>query len=128
MKLLPTRPVVDEVAEKRAERERIIREARVANARRQQGWEEIAPAERLRPRGPSSLRWLVDAEDDAVYVVAPGTYFDPHSAAIVADRVEATFYVNAAGHVVVLERVAAVPSWSRFVERQARRNRQAEAS
>lgn len=121
MRLIPQLRTVEEIeAEKADALWQDVREARVVNARKQAGWTEISPAERLVPRGPSRYRWLVDSELDDVYTVSPGTWFEPRKATILANMAKATFIVDAAGDVVVLERVASIPSWSWLVDRQTR--------
>jgi hypothetical protein len=105
----------------RAEHERHVREARLANARRQSAWTEI-PEPRLVPRGRGLL---VDAETDFVWVVRRGHVWEPHKATIgfVPDDAALTFTVNQNGGVVFLEQPGSLRSWSEYVERQARRGR-----
>jgi hypothetical protein len=108
-----------QAAERRALSEE-VRVARVEFVRRNEKWTEIAPAERLIPRGPSTFGWLVDAQDDTVWTRSRGTFFVPGSVALIATHVDVTFYVDAAGEVIPLERVTTIPNWSSFVERQTR--------
>ena len=104
-----------------------VRAARVEFVRRNERWTEIAPAERLIPRGPARLGWLVDAQDDTVWTRSRGTFFASGSVSLIATNVDVTFYVDAAGEVVALERVSVIPSWSWYCERQARQGAGAKA-
>lgn len=100
----------NELAERRAQREQ-VRAKRVDLARREDKWTEI-PAERLVSRGPSRFGWLVDAETDLVWVRAPGSFFVRDSVTLVATHVAVTYFVDAAGDIVALERAPNIATWS----------------
>lgn len=93
-----------------------IREARVAFARRNQAWEEIAPAERLVRRG---IGWLVDAETDFIWRVKGGEVFGRGSAQALTPGLPLTFFVNPGGDVVFVERVGR-KTWSQVCEQRER--------
>jgi hypothetical protein len=93
--------------------------ARVEFARRHDRWTEIA-AERLIPRGPARFGWIVDAETDLVWVRSAGTFFVTGSVTLIATQVNVTFFVDARGDVVPLERVSTIPTWSWYIDRRAR--------
>ena len=103
----------------RAEHDRQVRGARLANARRQSGWTEI-PQTRLVPRGRGLL---VDAETDFVWVVRRGHVWEPHKATIgfVPDDAALTFYVDQHDEIVFLEQPSGPSTWSEIVARRARR-------
>jgi hypothetical protein len=121
MRLLPQLRTVedDQADEARALREQ-VRAARVEFARRNDRWTEIAPAERLIPRGPARYGWLVDAETDLVWVRSKGSFFVTGPVTVVATHVDVTFYVDANGDFVAIERVSSIPNWSWHVAKQAR--------
>lgn len=119
MRLLSKFETVEDVQAREARQHaEAVREARIEAARKQRGWIEIAPAERLISRGPAKYAWVVDSESDFLYRVAPGVWFEPCRATILADRAEGvSFFVDAGGNVVILERVSSIPTWSDVVRK-----------
>jgi hypothetical protein len=96
--------------------DRALHAARLKEARRR--FEEIAPEERLRPRG--RLGWLVDSETDYLYAPARGEIFEHGSAKLIADQAALWFYLDRDGVPVVLERLP--DKWCDLVAAQARRS------
>ena len=100
-----------------AQKQRMLREARLKAARNQSNWTEITPAERLIRRGPARFGWLCDAADDRLWCVGRGTVFLPGGAGVVSTHVPVTFYVDADDDVVALE-PAPFQTWSEVVKRR----------
>lgn len=90
-----------------------IRRLRVEAARRNSKWKEIEPPIR---RG----RWLVDAASDELHTLHRGVIWHRAQIEFGADQ-PLRFFVDAAGHVIVLDRVLSPRTWSEFYERQTRR-------
>ena len=63
---------------------------------------------------------MVDAETDLVWARAPGIVFMPESITLITTHVDVTYYVSEAGDIVALERVTSIPSWSWYIDRQAK--------
>ncbi len=79
-----------------------LREQRLAAARTQKNWTELAP-DRLAPTGPASRGWLKDESGD-VYTPSRGAVFLPGTARVFATVVPVTFTVDD-GEVVPLDRI-----------------------
>jgi hypothetical protein len=109
-----TLPFGDDLAERRQQ----LREARLKAARTQSNFSEIVPAERLIPRGPASLRLLVDTETDLLWRVSLGNVFLPDGASVAATHAKVTYYVDADGDVVTLERAEPFTTWTKLLERR----------
>jgi hypothetical protein len=95
-----------------------VRQARLANARRQAAWVEI-PETRLVRRGP----FFVDAETDLLYILRRGVVFEPGGATIayVPPDTALTFTVRQNDDVVFIEHPGGPRTWSEIVERKAAR-------
>jgi hypothetical protein len=108
--------------QQRSEHERQVRGARLATARRQSAWVEI-PETRLVRRGP----FFVDADTDFLYILRRGVVFEPGGATIgyVSPDAPMTFTVNQDDDVVFIEHPGGPRTWSRIVERKARREHRA---
>lgn len=93
----------------------LLREARLAAARRNSHWQEIE--DDLVPRGyRDSL--LVSAETDAVYTRHTGVVFPPHQATPLAAMASLFWYLDADGELQFLERHH--ETWSQMVARMGR--------
>jgi hypothetical protein len=103
----------------RSAHDRAVRDARLEFARRQAHWTELAEGGLVR-RGAS---FLVDSDDDAVYVLRRGHVFEPGRATIgyIPDNTAMTFYVDQADNIVFVERYSGAATWSEIVARRARR-------
>ena len=119
-------PPVDALAAKlereAQQRARLLAEARLYAARRNDQWREIAEPMLVR-RGP----FLVHAETDELYLPYRGVVWVTGKASAIADHAALFYTVSTAGELTFLEKSTNPTTWAQVVEKQARRAAKAAA-